>query len=268
MLELRASGGTATPSDGPHRRVRVGSSTIGAIAATRKPHVTRGHIDATLSDPAWAHRDGVVAFAGYPLRVYGNVVGVLAVYSRNQLGHDTTGALATIADSIALGIERKLSEDARVIAETELRAQAERLELINEIGKNLTSELELGPLVQRVTNLATRLAHATFGAFFYEYDPTTDLFSKVTVTGARYQPAAVFFTELDRCVVSFGLSRVVASEDCVKSPCGSEYSAVTLCFLSVATDWSSVAVPLVSTVTGSPNGFASTRNCTCPRGVT
>src|SRR5205814_7449818 len=95
----------------------------------------------------------------------GNVVGVLAVYSKLSFGADLTGALATVADSIALGIERKQADDARRFAETELRTKAEQLELINEIGKNLTSELELGPLVQRMTNLTTRLAHATFGAF-------------------------------------------------------------------------------------------------------
>ena len=43
---------------------------------------------------------------------------MLAVYGRNRFGHDITGALASIADSIALGIERKLSEDARQVAET------------------------------------------------------------------------------------------------------------------------------------------------------
>src|SRR6185503_6296433 len=58
-------------------------------------------------------------------------------------------------------------DDARRAAEKELRTQAEQLELMNEIGKNLTSELEVGPLAQRVTNLATRLAGASYGAFYF-----------------------------------------------------------------------------------------------------
>jgi signal transduction histidine kinase len=189
-LVLVASSGLAEP-DTPER-VAIGRTKIGRIVERGAPHLTNDfQNDPRTGNREWALRERITAFAGYPLRVDGNVVGVLAVYSRNKLAHDTTAALATVADPIALGIERKLSEDARVSAETELRAQAERLELINEIGKNLTSELELGPLVQRVTNLATRLAHATFGAFFYDYDQITDLFAKVAVAGAPRESIAL-----------------------------------------------------------------------------
>ncbi|HEY5952215.1 MAG TPA: ATP-binding protein, partial [Kofleriaceae bacterium] len=90
-----------------------------------------------------------------------------------------------------VGIERKLADEGRQAAEHELRAQAERLELINEIGKNLTTELELAPLVQRVTNLATRIAHATVGAFFFEYDAAKDLFMRVTVAGTQREAIAM-----------------------------------------------------------------------------
>jgi signal transduction histidine kinase len=51
--------------------------------------------------------------------------------------------------------------------EGELRAQAERLELLYEIGKHLSAEHALSPLVQKITNLTTRITGAQFGAFFY-----------------------------------------------------------------------------------------------------
>jgi signal transduction histidine kinase len=182
-LVLQASSGVAEP-DVPER-VPMGRTKIGKIVERGTPLLTNDFAnDPRAGNREWAQREGIVAFAGYPLRVDGHVGGVLAVYGKHRFSHDTTGALATIADSIALGIERKISDEARQQAESSARAQAERLELLNEIGKNLTTELELGPLAQRVTNLATRLAHATFGAFLYDYDHATDHFTRVTVTGA------------------------------------------------------------------------------------
>jgi signal transduction histidine kinase len=183
-LVLQASSGDPPPET--YDRVAIGRSKIGKIAERGAPFVTNDFAnDPRAGNREWAQRAGITAFAGYPLRVGPKVVGVLAVYGRNRFGHDVTGALASIADSIALGIERKLSEDARQVAETELRTNAEQLELINEIGKNLTSEIELGPLVQRVTNLATRLAQAQFGAFFYNHHVERDgeRLTQVAVSG-------------------------------------------------------------------------------------
>ncbi|HUS33550.1 MAG TPA: ATP-binding protein [Kofleriaceae bacterium] len=181
-LVLLASSGCAPPDT--LDRVPIGRSKIGKIAERGVPYLTNDfQNDPRAGNREWAQRESIIGFAGYPLRVEGNVIGVLGVYGRKAFGHDITGALATVADSIALGIERKQSDDARRALETELRGKAEQLELINEIGKNLTSELELAPLVQRVTNLATRLAHASFGAFFYNLQDGSQTFDEVAVAG-------------------------------------------------------------------------------------
>jgi signal transduction histidine kinase len=165
-LVHEASAGGASDPELP-ARVAVGRAKIGKIAERGVPHLTNDfQNDPRAGDRTWAQREGIVAFAGYPLRLAGDVLGVLGVYGHLPFGHEVTSALTTVADSSALGIERKLADDARKAAETELRTQAEQLELINEIGKNLTSELEIGPLVQRVTNLATRLAGASYGMFY------------------------------------------------------------------------------------------------------
>lgn len=189
-LVLQASSG-ARDADTPER-VALGRAKVGKILERGVPHVTNDFAnDPRTSNREWAQREGIVAFAGYPLRVDGAVVGVLGVYGTQPFGVDTTTALATIADTIALGVERKLADDAREQAERELREQAERLELLNEIGKNLTSELELVPLAQRVINLATRLARASFGAFYFDHDPTTDRFGRVTVSGVTREDVAL-----------------------------------------------------------------------------
>jgi len=80
VLELQASAGTYTHLDGPHGRVRIGQFKIGLIAQERQPHLTNDVLtDPRVSDPDWARREGMVAFAGYPLLVEERLVGVMAV---------------------------------------------------------------------------------------------------------------------------------------------------------------------------------------------
>jgi PAS domain S-box-containing protein len=69
--------------------------------------------DERVGDKAWAAREGMVAFAGYPLIIDDRVVGVMALFSRQPLGADTLHALAYVADAIAMGIERKSFEEER-----------------------------------------------------------------------------------------------------------------------------------------------------------
>ena len=72
MLELQASAGLYTHLDGPHSRVAVGQYKIGLIASERLPHITNTVIgDPRVGDQEWAKREGMVAFAGYPLLVSG-----------------------------------------------------------------------------------------------------------------------------------------------------------------------------------------------------
>jgi two-component system, sensor histidine kinase and response regulator len=110
MLELRASVGAWAGIDGAESRVRVGSTTIGTIAATRKPHVDGARNIGPIGDPEWADRDGIAAFAGYPLLVDSKLVGVMAVSSRRDLSPSALESLAAVADAVAVGIERKRAE--------------------------------------------------------------------------------------------------------------------------------------------------------------
>ncbi|MDQ3258651.1 MAG: PAS domain-containing protein, partial [Acidobacteriota bacterium] len=70
VLELRASAGMYTHTDGAHGRVPLGMFKIGLIAQERKPHLTNSVVgDERVADQAWAKSEGMVAFAGYPLIV-------------------------------------------------------------------------------------------------------------------------------------------------------------------------------------------------------
>jgi PAS domain S-box-containing protein len=63
----------------------------------------------------------------------------------------------------------KIARDisARRRAEEQLREQAEIIETVNQLGQTLAGELDLHKLVQAVTDAATEISGARFGAFFY-----------------------------------------------------------------------------------------------------
>jgi PAS domain S-box-containing protein len=70
-------------------------------------------------------------------------------------------------------------------AEEALREETRILELLNETGKTLASELDLHTLVQAVTDAATELSGAQFGSFFYNItDENGDAFLLYTLSGA------------------------------------------------------------------------------------
>jgi PAS domain S-box-containing protein len=111
VLVLQASAGLYTRLDGSHARVPVGHQKVGRIARDKQPHLSNDVLgDAQVVDREWARREGMRAFAGYPLLVEGRLVGVIAMFSRREVASDTLEALATIADTIALGVERKRIE--------------------------------------------------------------------------------------------------------------------------------------------------------------
>jgi PAS domain S-box-containing protein len=123
MLVLRASAGMYTHLDGPHGEIPVGEYKIGLIAQERQPHLTNSVIgDPRVSNQSWAIREGMVAFAGYPLIVEEQVVGVMAMFARRALNAEVLLALGTIADQIAVGIDRKRSEEALRASEGRYRA--------------------------------------------------------------------------------------------------------------------------------------------------
>src|SRR2546428_250097 len=133
ILELQASAGMYTHIDGPHSRVPLGAYKIGVIAQERRPHLTNQVVgDPQVQDQEWARREGMVAFAGYPLVVQERVLGVMAMFARHPLSEFVPKALASVASAVAVGVERKRAEEALRQSEARLR-QAQKMEAVGRL---------------------------------------------------------------------------------------------------------------------------------------
>lgn len=111
VLELQASAGLYTHTDGEHSRIPVGKFKIGLIAEEREPHLTNDVLnDPRVGNKEWAREQKMVAFAGYPLIVDGRLIGVMAIFARHELDDNTLDELAGISNLIAQSIERQRTE--------------------------------------------------------------------------------------------------------------------------------------------------------------
>ncbi len=86
LLVLRYSEGKYRGIHGEFSRIPLSSLKIGAIAKTKKPVVSNdiAH-DPRIKHHDWARKEGLKSFAGYPILYRGEVVAVLAMFSRKTL---------------------------------------------------------------------------------------------------------------------------------------------------------------------------------------
>lgn len=180
VLELQASAGMYTHLDGPHGRVPVGKFKIGLIAAERRPHLTNSVVgDPRVGDQEWARREGMVAFAGYPLLVEDRLVGVLAMFTRQALPDDTLEALSFVANVIAQGIERRRAEER--LAEL-LR---EREQTIEEVSTPVVPVLDGVLVVPLIGSLDTERTSRATRAVLQEVVRQGARICILDITGAR-----------------------------------------------------------------------------------
>ena len=109
MLEMRASAGSYAQIDGTPGA--AGRDRVERIAAKRAPYLTNDVVADPSMDPEWAAREGVVAFAGYPLVLGQTLVGVVAAFARHPLSEAALSALESSANRLALAIERHSAEE-------------------------------------------------------------------------------------------------------------------------------------------------------------
>jgi len=112
-LHLVASAGRPTqPHEdwsrltGAFRRIPLNVRKVGLVGGAGKPILVGSNLAATqwAADPEWARREGIASFAGQPLIFRGEILGVLAVFSRAEMDESQFGWLRTFADHAAVAI--------------------------------------------------------------------------------------------------------------------------------------------------------------------
>jgi transcriptional regulator with GAF, ATPase, and Fis domain len=131
-LELKASIGASIRNpdcrwnriDGAHRKVPLSFGKIGHIASSNRPLLLQRGPGNWLVEPDWAEAESIQSFAGQPLSFRGQVLGVVAFFSRRRLEKAELDWLRVFADHAAVAIA-----NARAFAEIERlkeRAELER----------------------------------------------------------------------------------------------------------------------------------------------
>jgi signal transduction histidine kinase len=137
-LVVRASSGDDLNLRGRYSRIAVSMDRIGAVATEGVPYLSNdAPNDPRVAKHDLARKEGIVAFAGYPLVDGGRVMGVIAMFARHALTVETVDALRCTVDRIAVAIVRARAEDAlarehaaRGEAESATRARDEMLAMV------------------------------------------------------------------------------------------------------------------------------------------
>jgi transcriptional regulator with GAF, ATPase, and Fis domain len=157
-LELMASVGASmvdpgvrwTRTDGAHARIPLSYGKVGRVAATNTPLLLQKGPRDWLVEPQWAEAERIESFAGQPLAFRGQVLGVVAIFSRRRLERQDLNWLRVFADHAAVAIA-----NARAFEEIErLRERAEReRDYLREVVRSALQEEDLvaeSPAMRRV----------------------------------------------------------------------------------------------------------------------
>lgn len=138
-------------------------------------------------------RPGVIAWMGVPLNAGAGSIGVISMGSRDQstvYTQEQLNLLQRIADQAAGAIVK-----ARLLAESERRTR--QLTTLNEVTRQLTSTLELEPLLSIILDSATELLSCEAGSLLLVDSQTDELVfrvvtgpAKANLTGKRMPPGA------------------------------------------------------------------------------
>jgi FixJ family two-component response regulator len=80
-----------------------------------------------IPDQAWVQRWGMTAYAACPLVLEDKLVGLMAVFTRHPLTEQINQEMGSVANGIALSIERKRSEQALDASEVKYRSVVENI---------------------------------------------------------------------------------------------------------------------------------------------
>jgi signal transduction histidine kinase/DNA-binding response OmpR family regulator len=112
--------------------------------------------DERFPDQGWLAREGVVAFAGYPLLLEDKLVGLMSVFSQSPLAEQICQEMGSVANGIALCIERKRSAEALDASEVLIQ----KLAAFPQVNPNPILELTADGALSYANDAAREMAKA------------------------------------------------------------------------------------------------------------
>ncbi|MGB9595279.1 MAG: response regulator [Candidatus Poribacteria bacterium] len=104
-LHLMVTVGTYA-RDEDYMRVPIGTMRVGRIAESRTPSLVNDLAkDNYIHNPEWMKRSGIVAFAGYPLILGDELLGVIALFSKRLISDEEFKMLGSFANRTAMAIQ-------------------------------------------------------------------------------------------------------------------------------------------------------------------
>ena len=139
-LHLVASAGSSVSSpgeswsclQGQFRRIPVGHRKVGEIGKIGKSIlIPDSAVESEwIGRKDWAEGEGIRAFAGYPLVARGEILGVLAVFSREALTEQDFAWLRIFADRVAVAITNARAFEKIQRSEEEVRGRERQLQQV------------------------------------------------------------------------------------------------------------------------------------------
>ena len=106
ILQLVASSGLYTRTDGSFSRIPMGEFKIGKIAQNRVSLLSNNlAAESWVRYPQWAIANNINSFAGYPLANSEKVIGVLAAFSHNPMGSEFLEVLLSLCTTLTVALE-------------------------------------------------------------------------------------------------------------------------------------------------------------------
>jgi transcriptional regulator with GAF, ATPase, and Fis domain len=155
-LHLVASAGNPVASsedwarlNGDFCRMPLNARKVGTIGASGEPILINEDLAESrwIARPEWARCEAILSFAGQPLIFNGEILGVLAIFSRAQVQADEFGWLRIFADHAAIAIANARAFEE--ISTLRRRLEIERDYLLEEVKEALA----FGEIVGRSTAL-------------------------------------------------------------------------------------------------------------------
>lgn len=146
--------------DGKFRRFPMGERKVGHIAATGQPVVVESIADDAkwIAHPDWARNEGIKGFAGQPIGFHGEILGVLAVFTKTRINKPALDILNIIANHTATALVNARAfeqiEDLKSQLEAENNYLREELVQASSYGGFIGRSLALQRIVEQIDLVA------------------------------------------------------------------------------------------------------------------